>query len=96
MSKRKGGSRRKTRGELSKSRRLKGKISLRSYLAKYNVGDRVTLMLNSSVNEGTFHARFIGKNGIIAKKRGDCYEVTIKDLNKEKTIIVHPIHLKSN
>jgi large subunit ribosomal protein L21e len=95
MSKRKGGSRRKSRGELTKSIRLKGKISIRSYLAKYSAGDKVILKLDPTVNEGTFHARFIGKAGTVEKKRGSCYEVKIRDLNKYKSIIVHPIHLKS-
>ena len=27
-------------------------------------------------------------------KKGNCYEVLIKDGGKEKTLIVHPIHLK--
>ncbi len=94
MSKRKGGSRRKSRGEMTKSRRLRGKMSLRSYLAKYVVGDKVVLKLDPTVNEGTFHARFIGKAGTVEKKIGSCYSVRIRDINKEKTIIVHPIHLK--
>jgi large subunit ribosomal protein L21e len=96
MSKRKGGSRRRTRGELSKPKSLKGKFSLRNYLAKYKEGDKVILKLDPTVNEGTFHARFIGKIGTVEKKRGDCYEVSINDLGKDKTIIVHPVHLKRN
>jgi large subunit ribosomal protein L21e len=94
MSKRKGGSRRRTRGELSKGIREKGKVSLRRYLAQYNPGDRVVLKPDSAVNEGMFHARFIGKSGLVEKKRGFCYEVRISDHKKQKTIIVHPIHLK--
>jgi large subunit ribosomal protein L21e len=96
MSKRKGGSRRKTRGELTKARSLRGKLSLRKYLAKYTEGDKVILKLDPTSNEGTFHARFIGKIGTVERKRGDCYEVRIRDINKEKTIIVHPIHLQRN
>ena len=94
MSKRKGGSRRRTRGELTKPRRLKGKLSLRNYLAKYSEGDKVVLKLDPTCYEGAFHARFIGKIGTVEKKRGACYEVKIKDFTKAKTIIVHPIHLK--
>jgi large subunit ribosomal protein L21e len=94
MSKRKGGLRRKSRGKLTKPRREKGKLSLRRYLAKFAEGDKVVLKLDPTVNEGTFHARFIGKAGTVQRKRGACYEVRINDLNKAKTIIVHPIHLR--
>jgi len=94
MSKRKGGFRRKTRGELTKSTREKGKISLRRYLAKFKTGDSVVLKLDPTVNEGTFHARFIGKAGTVSKQRGVCYEVKINDMGKDKTLIVHPIHLR--
>ena len=94
MSKRKGGFRRKSRGELTKPRSEKGKLSLRRYLAKFSEGDKVVLKLDPTVNEGTFHARFIGKAGTVESKRGACYMVRIKDINKSKTLIVHPIHLR--
>ncbi len=95
MSKRKGGFRRKTRGELTKPASEKGKVSLRRYLAKFKDGDKVVLKLDPTVNEGTFHARFIGKEGTVVGTRGSCYEVKIRDMNKFKTIIVHPIHLRT-
>ncbi|MBN1792822.1 50S ribosomal protein L21e [Candidatus Woesearchaeota archaeon] len=94
MSKRKGGSRRRTRGELTKPKSLRGKLSIRRYMAVYNEGDKVVLKLDPTSNEGTFHARFTGKAGTIAAKRGNCYEIRIKDFTKPKMLLVHPIHLK--
>ena len=93
MSKRLGGNRRKTRGKYQRTPKQKGKLSLRKYLTEYSVGDNVMIRQDPICKEGIVHARFMGKNGTIAKKRGDCYEVTIQDFNKKKTLIVHPVHM---
>jgi len=91
---RKGGVRRKKSSLLTKSSRSKGKVSLKNYLAEFNEGDRVALKYEPAVFEGTYCPRFVGKSGVILAKRGSCYEVKIKDFNKEKMLIVHPVHLK--
>jgi ribosomal protein L21E len=46
------------------------------------------------MQSGMFHPRFKGKNGIVRKKTGSCYEVLIKDFKKEKIVVVHPAHLE--
>ena len=89
-----GGVRRKKSALLTKPSRKKGKVSLRNYLTKYNEGDKVALRYEPAVFEGTYCPRFVGKSGVIKAKRGSCYEVKIKDFKKEKTLIVHPVHLK--
>ncbi|MBN2142899.1 50S ribosomal protein L21e [Candidatus Woesearchaeota archaeon] len=94
MSKRIGGLRRRTRGELSKPARLRGKISIRKYLTEFKQGEKVVLKLDPACHEGAYHARFMGKIGSVVGKRGACYEVKIRDLEKEKIIVSHPIHLK--
>ena len=94
MVKRIGSSRRKTRHQLRKPVRQRGKLSLRRYFQSFNVGDRVCLVAEPSVHKGTFHQRFHGKTGTIKGTEGECYSVLIKDANKEKTLIVHPIHLR--
>lgn len=91
---RKGGVRRKKSAILTKNSRQKGKISLRAYLTEYKEGDRVALTYEPAVFKGTYCPRFIGKSGIITKKTGTCYEVKINDMNKEKTLTIHPVHLK--
>ena len=93
---RKGGSRRKSRHKLKKDIRRKGKISFSSYFQAYAAGDKVHLVAEPSVHEGLFHRRFCMRAGIISGKRGFCYEVTINDGNKEKMLIVHPVHLKKD
>jgi len=89
-----GGSRRKTRHKLKRPKKLKGKLSLRKYMAEYKPGDRVVLKPDPIVQEGLFHPRFGGKIGIVFKKTNSCYEVVIKDFKKKKKLIVHPIHME--
>jgi len=93
MTKRIGGTR-KVRGKFKRAANLKGKLSQRNYLADYKKGDNVLLKIDSITKEGIFHPRFIGKRGVVAKKRGNSYEIKFNDYNKEKMIIVHPIHLR--
>jgi len=94
MVKRIGSSRRKTRKKFSKKIRRKGKISVSNYFQLYKIGDKVGLRGESSVQKGMYHPRFYGSIGTIKAKKGKCYEVLIKDKNKQKTLIVHPVHLR--
>ena len=94
MVKRIGGFRRKTRYKLRKEKRNRGKISLFNYFQSFNAGDEVSLYAESAVQKGMYHPRFMGRSGIIKGKRGNCYEVSIIDGSKEKTLIVHPVHLR--
>ena len=91
--KRTGGSRRKTRHKFQKSRSQKGKISIRKYVQSFNRGDKVLLQIEPSVHKGMYFRRFHSKVGEIEAKRGSCYEISLKEGNKQKTVIVHPIHL---
>lgn len=90
----KGGLKRKARYKLKKEVRERGKISINRFMQFFAIGQRVHLDIESSFHKGEFHTQYMGKTGIIKGKRGKCYEVTIKDGNKEKMIIVNPIHLK--
>lgn len=94
MTTRIGGNKRKSRAKLKKGFRSKGKLSIKKYFQEFEMGTRVALLLDSSVHMGEFHPRFHGKSGIINGKKGECYEIAIKDGNKMKTVIVHPIHLR--
>jgi len=94
MTKRIGSSRRKTRYKLAKHFRNKGKISISRYFQELSIGDRVLLGAEPAVQRGFYFPRFFGKSGVIKGKKGRCYEILINDSNKEKTLIVHPIHLK--
>ena len=91
--KRTGGIRRKTRGKLRKNIRQKGKISIRKYFQKFEIGDKVIFKAEPAVQKGMYHPRFHGKVGIVTGKTGKCYDIKIKDGKKEKLFKVHPIHL---
>jgi len=92
--KRIGKTRRKTRSKFKKSFRQRGKISLANYFQLFNVGDKVTLAVEPSIQKGMYNPKYLGKTGIIKRKNGRCYEVTVQDHKKEKSLIVHPVHLK--
>ena len=89
-----GGSRRKSRYKFQKERRDKGKISVSRFMQSFVKGDRVNLSSEPAYHKGFYHYRFEGKSGIIKGSRGKCYEVIIKDGNKEKMLIIHPVHLR--
>ncbi len=94
MVQRVGSFRRKTRSKLKKNVRRKGKISLSRYFQSFNKNDRVRLNAEPGIQKGMYFPRFHNEMGIIKGKKGRCYEVMIKDGNKEKLLIVHPVHLK--
>ncbi len=94
MVQRTGGLRRKTRHKLRKNVREKGKINLRRYLQKFEVDDKVALVLDSSVHAGIFHPRFHGDVGLVIGKQGSCYKVKVIDGKLSKLFIVHPSHMK--
>ena len=96
MVKRIGTSQRKTRHKFTKHHRQRGKMSVNHYLQQLNSGDTVNLIIDSAVQHGRFFSRFHGMTGTVTGQRGFCYEVRINDHGKEKTVYVHPIHLKKN
>jgi large subunit ribosomal protein L21e len=96
MTTRIGGFRRKTRFKLQKKLRQKGKISLQKYFQEFNEGDRCVLKAEPAIQKGMYFPRFHGKSGVVQSKRGNCYEVNIKDGKLTKTIVVHPVHLIRN
>lgn len=91
---RKGGLRRSKRAAYSKNIKAKGKISLKNFLREFKQGEKVNLTLEPAVLGGQYHPRFLGKSGVVVGKQGSCYKVKIKDFDKEKELIVHPIHMR--
>lgn len=89
-----GGFRRKTRKKLSKHIREKGKISISKYFQSFRIGERVVLSADPAIQKGIYNPVFHGKSGIISAKTGNCYSVLIQDKNKQKMLVVHPVHLK--
>tara|TARA_Y100000310_G_scaffold336968_1_gene422848 strand:- start:4160 stop:4411 length:252 start_codon:yes stop_codon:yes gene_type:complete len=76
-----------------KKQRTHGKIQLSRYFQDFKQGERVAVVRELSMNP-KFPKQLQGRSGVIESKRGKSYIVRIKDLNKEKTYIIHPVHLK--
>ena len=89
-----GGSKRKARFKLTKSAREKGKISVSKFMQSFQAGQKVHLDIEPAIHKGDYSTDFVGKTGTVKAKRGHCYEVLIKDGNKEKMLIIHPVHLR--
>jgi large subunit ribosomal protein L21e len=87
---------RNTRQKYTQHYRKKGKIPLSEYFKKLEVGDKVALVVNPNIQEGRFFPRFHGLNGTVMGKKGFCYNIQIKDGSKQKTLYVHPMHLKKS
>jgi len=73
--------------------REKGKIRLSNYFQEFKQGERVAVVRELAV-QPKFPKQLQGRSGVIESKRGTSYIVKIKDLNKEKTYIIHPVHLR--
>jgi len=75
-----------------KRQREQGKIKLSKYFQRFKIGERVAVVRELAV-QPRFPKKLQGRSGVVDSKRGESYLVKIKDLNKEKTYIIHPVHL---
>lgn len=91
--KRVGGNRRNSRYKMRKSISEKGKLHITKYMQSFEEGDKVLLKAYSSVQGGLFPLRFFGKIGEVIGAQGSCYKVNVKDGNKMKVCVIHPVHL---
>ena len=76
-----------------KKQREHGKIKLSRYFQDFKKGDVVSVVRELAV-QPKFPKQIQGRAGVIEGKRGKSYIVKIKDLKKEKTYIIHPVHLR--
>lgn len=73
--------------------RARGKLQLSKYFQEFKKGDSVAIIKEASVS-ANFPKRLQGRTGVVEGKRGRAYLIRIKDLNKEKRLLMVPIHLK--
>jgi large subunit ribosomal protein L21e len=85
------GYRRKTRSLL---RRRKALTGLSAYLRVYNVGDKVTIVIDPTQPKGMPHRRFQGLVGYITKVLRRSLEIKVKVGNKDRTVIARVEHIK--
>ena len=73
--------------------RTKGKIRLSNYFKSFEDGDRVAIVRELGV-KGSFPRKIQGLVGKVVGSRGKFKIVEVKDKNKVKKFIIHPVHLK--
>ena len=76
-----------------KSERERGKIKFSEYFKELGENDTVAVKREISAT-ASFPKRLQGRTGKVAGKRGHSYIVKIKDQEKEKDFLIHPVHLK--
>jgi large subunit ribosomal protein L21e len=84
-----------TRKKLSNKPRERGTSPPQRAIQEYDVGQKVHLKLDPSVQDGRFHPRFNGHTGEVVGKQGRAFKVEITDGGKRKTIITKPAHLRA-
>ena len=93
---------RKSKGRMSSSTRKlrknykkKGKPPVNRYLQEFAEGATVHISIESSEHKGMPDPKYQGKTGKIVEKRGRSYVVQIRDGNKQKQLIVAPVHMRA-
>jgi ribosomal protein L21E len=77
----------------AKNIKEKGKLKLSSYFKQINKGERVAIVDERGIRTN-FPLRLQGMSGVVKGMRGKFIEIEIKDGNKLKMFIIHPVHLK--
>lgn len=73
--------------------RTKGKIRFSEYFKKFNEGDKVGVVPEKGI-KANFPNSIRGLTGTVEGYRGKYITVKLKDKNKMKTYIIHPVHLR--
>jgi len=94
MVKRSKGIRSKSRKILRKKPRERGTHSITRGLQKFESGDSVNIVIDSSYHKGMPHIRFQGHTGKVEGKQGESYRIGVNDGKKHKTLIIRPEHLR--
>lgn len=76
-----------------KNIRSKGKIKFREYFKKLKSGDTVSVVPSKEIAR-KFPKKLAGLTGVVTGFRGSYVLVKIKDKNKMKNYIIHPVHLR--
>jgi large subunit ribosomal protein L21e len=84
----------RTRALFRKQPRKRGLKSLRYLLEPIEVGQKVDILLNSSIQKGRPHRRYNGTSGTVVEQRGQSYVISLKTGRMQKSIIARPEHLR--
>ena len=89
------GPRKKTRYKLKKALRKRGLPPMTSIIQQFDIGQKVHVICEPSVQKGMPHRRFHGKTGTVIGQRGRAWVLLVNDGGSEKTVIARPQHLKA-
>jgi len=89
------GPRKKTRYKFKKELRRRGIPPVTSVIQHFEIGEKVHIICNPSIQKGMPHHRFHGKTGTVIGQRGRAWMLEISDGNAEKIVIARPQHLKA-
>ena len=89
------GPRKKTRYKFKKDLRSRGVLPVTRVIQKFEVGQKVHIVCEPSIQKGMPHRRFHGKTGSVIGQRGRAWLVEIRDGNKNKMVISRPQHLRA-
>jgi large subunit ribosomal protein L21e len=89
------GPRKKTRYKFKKDQRKRGILPVTSLIQRFEVGQKVHVVCEPSVQKGMPHRRFHGKTGTVIGQRGRAWLLSIRDGDSEKVVIARPQHLKA-
>jgi len=92
MAQKSSGSQQGARDKLSKT--VGDSTTVNEHLKEFEEDETARIQLNLSVTEGRVHVRYHGRNVKVTGKRGEAYEVELKDGGKTKTLYIKPVHLK--
>jgi len=84
----------KTRQKYRRSPRERGLSPITRRFQRFEVGDKVTILIDSSIQKGWPHNRFHGMTGTVVGKRGRAYLVDVRFGGRIKQGIVLPEHLR--
>jgi large subunit ribosomal protein L21e len=87
------GFRSRSRGWSTKHVRERGSPPVTQFLKKFEVGDRVTVRLESSDPHGMPHPRYQGRTCTVVGKSGRAYVVEFSDGGRRKQLVANPVHL---
>jgi large subunit ribosomal protein L21e len=89
------GIRKKTRYKLKKDLRKRGIVPVTAVIQQFEVGQKVHVVCEPSIQKGMPNRRFHGKTGTVMGQRGRAWVLSIRDGDKDKVVIARPQHLKA-
>jgi len=84
----------KTRQKFRRGPRQRGLSPITRSLQSYEIGERVTIVIDSSVQKGWPHNRFHGMTGTVVAQRGAAFIVDVRFGGRIKQAVVRPEHLR--